>query len=186
MPVEKQSGVSFLTPGSYLIFKTMNCSLWTFSKSLMPYIIQFINNYKFLLWPLWGPAFLLFFLSPTNYDRGLHQNLQKIFLQLLVCSRQLHSQTWARASPQWRGCSPPAGSWWPLAPGAWTCLARSHDRCHLMDKLRPHPAPCSSWPLPRVRFKSTTACPFFYLLFVCSCILKLSIFFFCFYFLLTD
>ena len=27
--------------------------------------IQFINNYKFLLWPLAGHAFLLFFLSPT-------------------------------------------------------------------------------------------------------------------------
>ena len=43
----------------------MNCSLLTCSKSFMPYSIQFINNYKFLLWPLPGPAFLLFFLSPT-------------------------------------------------------------------------------------------------------------------------
>ena len=68
MPVEKQSGVSFSTPGSYLVFKIMNCSLWTCSKSLMPYSIQFINNYKFLLWPLLGPAFLLFFLSPTEGD----------------------------------------------------------------------------------------------------------------------
>ena len=41
----------------------MNCSLWTCSKSLMPYNIQFINNYKFLLWPFPWPAFLLFFLS---------------------------------------------------------------------------------------------------------------------------
>ena len=71
MPVEKQSGVSFPTPGSYLVFKIMNCSLWTCSKILMPYSIQFINNYKFLLWPLSGPAFLLFFLSPTeNYQPG--------------------------------------------------------------------------------------------------------------------
>ena len=62
MPAEKQSGVGFLTPGSYLVFKTMNCSLWTCSKSLIPYSIQFI---KFLLWPLPGLAFLLFFLSPT-------------------------------------------------------------------------------------------------------------------------
>ena len=52
-------------PGSYFVFKTMNCSLWTHSKSLMPYSIQFINNYTFLLWTLPGPAFLLFFLSPT-------------------------------------------------------------------------------------------------------------------------
>ena len=66
MPVEKQSGVGFLTPGSYLVFKTMNSSLWTCSKSLMSYSTQFINNYKFLLWPLLGPAFLLFFLSPTQ------------------------------------------------------------------------------------------------------------------------
>ena len=65
MPVEKQSGVGFPTPGSYLVFKIMNCSLWTCSKSLMPYSIQFINNYKFLLQPLSGPAFLLFFLSHT-------------------------------------------------------------------------------------------------------------------------
>ena len=65
MPVEKESGVDFLTPGSYLVFKTMNCSLCICSKSLMPYSIQFINNYKYLLWTLLGPAFLLFFLSPT-------------------------------------------------------------------------------------------------------------------------
>ena len=32
----------------------------------MPYSIQFINNYKFLLRPLLVPAFLLFFLSPTR------------------------------------------------------------------------------------------------------------------------
>ena len=62
MPVEKQSGVGFLTPGLYLVFKTMNCSLWTCSKSLIPYSIQFI---KFLLWPLPRLAFLLFFLSPS-------------------------------------------------------------------------------------------------------------------------
>jgi len=66
MPVEKQSGVGFPTPVSYLVFKTMNCSLWTCSKSLMPYSIQFINNYKFLLRPFLGPDFLLFFLSPTS------------------------------------------------------------------------------------------------------------------------
>ena len=155
----------------------MNCSLWTGSKTLMPYSIQFINNYKFLLQPLTRPAFLLVFLSPTKYDRGLHQNLQKLLLQLLVCSQWLRSQTWAWASPQWYGCSPPAGSWWPLAPETWTCLARSHRRCRLMDKLGPHWAPGSRWPLPRVRFKSTTTCAFFYLLFVCSCIFKLSIFF---------
>ena len=66
MPVEKQSGVGFPTPGSYLVFKIMNCSLWTCSRSLMPYSIQFINNYKFLLWPLPGPALLLFFPSPAS------------------------------------------------------------------------------------------------------------------------
>ena len=54
------------TPGSYLVFKIMNCSLWICSKSLMPYSIQFISNYKFLLRPFLGPAFLLFFLSPTS------------------------------------------------------------------------------------------------------------------------
>ena len=43
----------------------MNCSLWTCSESLMPYNIQLINNYKFLLWPLLWPAFLLFLLSPA-------------------------------------------------------------------------------------------------------------------------
>ena len=43
----------------------MNCPLWTGSKSHMPYSIQFINNCKFILQPLLGPAFLLFFLSPT-------------------------------------------------------------------------------------------------------------------------
>ena len=68
MPVEKKSGVGFLTRGLHLVFKIMNCSLWTYSKSLMPYSIQFINNYKFLLWTLSGPAFLLFFLSPTTRD----------------------------------------------------------------------------------------------------------------------
>ena len=66
MPVEKESGVGFLTPGSYLVLKIMNHSLWTCSKSLMPYSIQFISNCKFLLWPLPGPGFLLFFLSPTS------------------------------------------------------------------------------------------------------------------------
>ena len=66
MPVEKQSGVGFLTPGSYLVFKIMSWSLWTCSKSLMPYSIQFINNYKFLLWHLPGPTFVLFFLSSTS------------------------------------------------------------------------------------------------------------------------
>ena len=73
MPVKKQSGVGFLPPGSYLVFKTMNCSLWTCPKSLMPCSIQFINNYKFLLRPLPGP-FLLFFLSPT----GCHVLLQRV------------------------------------------------------------------------------------------------------------
>ena len=68
MPVEKQSGVCFLTQGSYVVFKIMNCALWTCSKSFMPYSIQFINNYKFLLWPLPGHAFLLFFLSPTTFE----------------------------------------------------------------------------------------------------------------------
>ena len=63
-PVEKQSGVGLVTPVSYLVFKTMNCSLWTCSKSLMPYSIQFINNYTFLLGRLPGPVFLLLFLSP--------------------------------------------------------------------------------------------------------------------------
>ena len=33
----------------------------------MRYRIQFINNYTFLLRPLPGPAFLLFFLSPTTH-----------------------------------------------------------------------------------------------------------------------
>ena len=66
MPVEKQSEVGFPTPGSYLVFKIMNRSLWTCSKSLMPYSIQVINNYQFLLRPLPRPAFLLFFLSPTS------------------------------------------------------------------------------------------------------------------------
>ena len=66
MPVEKQSGVGFLTPGSYLVFKIMSCSLWTYSKSPMPYSIQFINNCKFLLQPLAGPAFLFFFLPPAG------------------------------------------------------------------------------------------------------------------------
>ena len=46
---------------------TPDCSLWTCSKSLMPYSIQFINNYKFLLRSLLEPAFLLFFLSPTVF-----------------------------------------------------------------------------------------------------------------------
>ena len=46
----------------------MNCSLWICSKSLMPYSIQFTNNYKFLLHPLPGPASLLFFLSPTSHN----------------------------------------------------------------------------------------------------------------------
>ena len=78
MPVEKQSGVGFLIPRSYLVFKIMNYSLWTCSKSLMPYSIQFINNYKFLLQPLPGPAFLLFFLSPTPWTaRRSNQSILK-------------------------------------------------------------------------------------------------------------
>ena len=60
----RKSGVGFPTPGSYLVCTIMNCPLWTCSKSLMPYSIQFINNYNFLLWPLPEPAFLFFFLSP--------------------------------------------------------------------------------------------------------------------------
>ena len=71
MAVEKQSGVGFLTPGSHLVFKIMNCSIWTCSKSLTPDSIQFINNYKFLLQPLLGPACLLFFLSPTTINEQL-------------------------------------------------------------------------------------------------------------------
>ena len=56
----------------------MNYSLWTCSKSLMPYSIQFINNYKFLLQPLPGPAFLLFFLSPTPWTaRRSNQSILK-------------------------------------------------------------------------------------------------------------
>ena len=65
MPVGKQSRVGFPTQGSYLDFKIMSCSLCTCSKSRMPYSMQFSNNYKFLLWPLPGPASLLFVLSPT-------------------------------------------------------------------------------------------------------------------------
>ena len=42
MPVEKQSGVSFPTPEPYLVFKIMNCFLWTCPKSLLPDSIQFI------------------------------------------------------------------------------------------------------------------------------------------------
>ena len=48
------------------VFKNKNRSLWTCSKSLMPYSIQFTNNYKFLLRPLPGPAFLLLSLAPTS------------------------------------------------------------------------------------------------------------------------
>ena len=43
----------------------MNYSLWIVPR-VMPYSIQFINNYKFLLWPLPGPALLLFFPSPAS------------------------------------------------------------------------------------------------------------------------
>ena len=88
MPFEKQSGVGFPTPGSYLVFKIMNCSIWTCSKSLMPYSIQFINNYKFLLQPLLGPAFLFFFLSPTPIllfsSISMHWSLRKGFLPLFA------------------------------------------------------------------------------------------------------
>ena len=44
----------------------MNCALWTCSKSFMPYSIQFINNYQFLLQPWLGPALFLLFLSRTS------------------------------------------------------------------------------------------------------------------------
>ena len=51
----------FSDPGSPLVFKIMNCSLRTCSKSLMPYSIQFINNYKLILRVLPGPAFFFYF-----------------------------------------------------------------------------------------------------------------------------
>ena len=68
MPVETVWGR--FRPQDHILFSR----LWTVPsglvpKSLMPYSIQFINNYKFLLWPLPGPAFLLFFLSPTGWGQ---------------------------------------------------------------------------------------------------------------------
>ena len=99
MPVEKQSGVGFLTPGLYLVFKTMNCSLWTCSKSLMPYSIQFINNYKFLLQPLLRPAFLLLCLFPT-YDPKLLGTLGK-FSQYSITMNHSTPMAMPRATPRW-------------------------------------------------------------------------------------
>ena len=65
---------SVFWPQNHILFSRLwtNCSLWTCSNSLMPYRIQFINNYKFLLQPLSGPAFLLFFLSPTGWHHRLN------------------------------------------------------------------------------------------------------------------
>ena len=88
MSVCKQSGVGFPNLGSYLVFNIMNYFLWICSKSLMLYSIQFINNYKFILQPLPGPAFLFFFLSPTPIllfsSISLHWSLRKGFLPLLA------------------------------------------------------------------------------------------------------
>ena len=53
------------TSGSYLVFKLWTVPSGLVPRDFMPYCIQFINNYKFLLRPSPGPAFLLFFLSPT-------------------------------------------------------------------------------------------------------------------------
>ena len=80
--------------GSYLVFKIMNCSLWTCSKSLMPYSIQFINNYKFFLRPL-GPAFLLFFLSPTENFEFRYLLARKVAYRatkwrITSCLRKMH------------------------------------------------------------------------------------------------
>ena len=65
---------SVFWPQNHILFSRLwtNCSLWTCSNSLMPYRIQFINNCKFILWPLPGPAFLLFFLSPTGWHHRLN------------------------------------------------------------------------------------------------------------------
>ena len=65
---------SVFWPQDHILFLRLwtNCSLWTCSRSLMPYSIQFINNYKFLSQPLLRPAFLLFFLSPTGWHHRLN------------------------------------------------------------------------------------------------------------------
>ena len=65
---------SVFWPQDHILFLRLwtNCSLWTCSRSLMPYSIQFINNYKFLSQPLLRPAFLLFFLSSTGWHHRLN------------------------------------------------------------------------------------------------------------------
>ena len=151
MPVEKQSGVGFLTPGSYLVFKIMSWSLWTCSKSLMPYSIQFINNYKFLLQPLLGPAFLLFFLSPTMPEWPSH------FPYFLQCKSEfVNKEFMIEASVLSQSCfcwlyrasSPLAANiinlilvltiWWCPCVGSSLVLLREgvcHDQCVLLAKL---------------------------------------------------
>ena len=121
MPVKKQSGVGFPTPGSYLVFKAMNCSLWTCSKSLMPYSIQFIKNYKFLLQTLLGPAFLLFFLSPT-YDPKLLGTLDK-FSQYSITMNHSTPMAVTRATPRW-ACKSTLGD----LPARWGKCAFSFCR----------------------------------------------------------
>ena len=99
--VEEQSGVSFPTPGSYPVFETMNCSLWTCSKSFMPYSIQFINNYKFLLQPLPGPALLLFFLLLIT---ELCQENARVIANILFQQHKRRLYTWTSPDGQFIIC----------------------------------------------------------------------------------
>ena len=69
----------------------MKCSLWTCSKSLIPYSILFVNNNKFILGCLPGPVFLLLFLSPTLTDF-----LKMDWLYLLSVQGILFSNTTAQ------------------------------------------------------------------------------------------
>ena len=100
-------GVGFPTPGSYPVFKTINCSLWTCSKSLMPYSIQFINNYTFLLHPLPGPAFLFFFLSSTS-EKGKYSattcmwNIKIIQMNINAKQKQTHRYRSQTSGYQWQ------------------------------------------------------------------------------------
>ena len=85
MPVEKQSEVTFPTPGSYLVFKTVNCSLWICFKSLILIASSLSIIINFFCGPCWD---LLFFYSSCLLQASIsiYKDSILLFIYSWLCS----------------------------------------------------------------------------------------------------